>query len=295
MNCADGFQCRTNADRAAVNGRNRKSGGRAAGIGHSRPDGTPPCHVGRGLADARRPSVLWGGSFFFAKIAVGESAALTLRARTRRDRGGAADRLAQRDQVVPWPDRWRPFLVMGLLNNALPFSLIFWGQTHIASGLAAILNATTPLFTVLVRAFRDPPTRSSASARLGARRRRFRRCRGHARPDLLREISAPHVAPQLACLGAALSYAFAGVYGRRFLAASPRCASRPASSVASTRAARTASSSCSTGRGSSRRRARTAWAHWSRLRRFRPRSAYLLYLPHPGARRAHQPAAGARS
>ncbi len=38
---------------------------------------------------------------------------------------------------------------MGLLNNAVPFCLIVWGQTHIASGLAAILNATTPLFTVV--------------------------------------------------------------------------------------------------------------------------------------------------
>jgi drug/metabolite transporter (DMT)-like permease len=38
---------------------------------------------------------------------------------------------------------------MGLLNNVLPFSLIFWGQTQIASGLASILNATTPLFTLL--------------------------------------------------------------------------------------------------------------------------------------------------
>ena len=45
---------------------------------------------------------------------------------------------------------WRPFAVMGLLNNAIPFGLILWGQTHIPSGLAAILNATTPLFTVLV-------------------------------------------------------------------------------------------------------------------------------------------------
>ena len=44
---------------------------------------------------------------------------------------------------------------MGLLNNVIPFSLIFWGQTHIASGLASILNATTPLFTVVRRAFPD--------------------------------------------------------------------------------------------------------------------------------------------
>src|SRR5439155_7957685 len=48
---------------------------------------------------------------------------------------------------------WRQFFAMGLLNNVLPFSLIFWGQTHIASGLASILNATTLLFTVVVAHF----------------------------------------------------------------------------------------------------------------------------------------------
>ena len=42
------------------------------------------------------------------------------------------------------------FFGMGLLNNALPYVLIACGQHHIASGLASILNATTPLFTVLV-------------------------------------------------------------------------------------------------------------------------------------------------
>ena len=52
---------------------------------------------------------------------------------------------------MPWDARiWLAFFGMGLLNNAIPFSLIAWGQTHIASGLASILNATTPLFTVLV-------------------------------------------------------------------------------------------------------------------------------------------------
>ncbi len=44
--------------------------------------------------------------------------------------------------------RWRVFLLMGLLSNVIPFSLIFWGQPEIPSGLASILNATTPLFTV---------------------------------------------------------------------------------------------------------------------------------------------------
>ena len=44
---------------------------------------------------------------------------------------------------------WAAFFVMGLLNNLIPFCLIFWGQTRIASGLASILNSTTPLFAVV--------------------------------------------------------------------------------------------------------------------------------------------------
>ncbi|MEZ5801480.1 MAG: EamA family transporter [Nitratireductor sp.] len=42
---------------------------------------------------------------------------------------------------------------MGLLNNAIPFSLIVWGQSHIASGVASIFNAMTPIFTVIAAHF----------------------------------------------------------------------------------------------------------------------------------------------
>lgn len=45
---------------------------------------------------------------------------------------------------------WVAFLAMGVLNNLIPFSLIFWGQTRIGAGMAAILNATTPLWAVFV-------------------------------------------------------------------------------------------------------------------------------------------------
>src|SRR5688500_15122285 len=79
-------------------------------------------------------SVLWGGSFVFAALA----AALLL----------AAMRIMS--VALPRRETWSAFAVMGLINNVIPFTLIFWGQTHIASGLASILNATTPLFTVLV-------------------------------------------------------------------------------------------------------------------------------------------------
>ena len=97
-------------------------------------------------------SVLWGGSFFFSKVALAELPPLTvvlgrvllaalalyvyLKASGRTIPGGLAV--------------WTTFAVMGLINNLIPFSLIFWGQTQIASGLASILNATTPIFSILV-------------------------------------------------------------------------------------------------------------------------------------------------
>jgi drug/metabolite transporter (DMT)-like permease len=101
-----------------------------------------------------------------------------------------------------------------------------WGQTHIASGLAAILNATTPLLTVLVaHALTDDEklTRNRlAGVLLGLA--------GVAvmiGPDALGGLGADVVA-QLAVIGAALSYAFAGVWGRRFkrLGIAPMVAAR---------------------------------------------------------------------
>lgn len=59
---------------------------------------------------------------------------------------------------------WRAFFAMGLLNNAVPFSLVVWSQSHIASGLAAILNATTPISTVIVAHLLTRTRRSPATA-----------------------------------------------------------------------------------------------------------------------------------
>jgi len=109
---------------------------------------------------------------------------------------------------------WLAFVPMGLLNNVLPFSLLFWAQTQIPSGLAAILNATTPLFTVLVAHWATQDEKLNAGRIAGL-------LFGLAGvvvmigPDALHALGL-NVAAQLACLAAALSYAFAGVYGRRF-------------------------------------------------------------------------------
>jgi drug/metabolite transporter (DMT)-like permease len=99
-------------------------------------------------------SILWGGSFFFNGVVLKELPPLTL----------VFLRVALAAIILlplPWVYRirfpkgvsgWKPFFAIGLLNNVLPFSLIVMGQTFIASGLASILNATTPLFTVVVMA-----------------------------------------------------------------------------------------------------------------------------------------------
>lgn len=90
-------------------------------------------------------SVLWGGSFLFIGIAVRELPPLTIVA-ARVALAAAALWLALPLFRVRMPlgrDVWRMFLVLGLLNNAVPFSLIVWGQTHIAVGLASILNESS--------------------------------------------------------------------------------------------------------------------------------------------------------
>jgi drug/metabolite transporter (DMT)-like permease len=109
---------------------------------------------------------------------------------------------------------WAAFFGMGLLNNVLPFVLIVWRQHRIASGLASILNATTPLFTVLVAdlltADEKLTSLKAAGVVVG-----FAGAAVMIGPDALRGVETNMLA-QLACLAAALSYAFAGILGRRF-------------------------------------------------------------------------------
>ena len=109
---------------------------------------------------------------------------------------------------------WAAFFGMGLLNNVIPFSLIVWGQAHIASGVALILNATTPLFTVVVAHFFTTDENMTPGRLVGV----IAGLLGVAvmiGSDALRALGVDVVA-QLACLSGALSYAFAGVFGRRF-------------------------------------------------------------------------------
>jgi drug/metabolite transporter (DMT)-like permease len=164
-------------------------------------------------------SILWGGSFFFNGAALRELPPLTL-VFLRVALGAAILLPLLRVQGISFPKGlagWRAFVVIGLVNNVIPFSLIVIGQTFIPSGLASILNATTPLFTVLVM------------AAAGQEALQVRRVAGVALGlvgvIILRGWGVESRAGQglgiLLCLGGAFSYGLAALAARRLLKDSP--------------------------------------------------------------------------
>ena len=161
-------------------------------------------------------SILWGGSFFFVGVAVDTLTPLTIVAlRVSLAAMALLAFLFLRGVSLPRTGHiWLAFYTMGVLNNVIPFTLIVWGQGHIASGLASILNATTPLFTVICAHFM---TRDEKLTRM-----RFAGiCTGLAGVTIMIGHEAlgglgTDVFAQLAVLGAAVSYSIAAIFGRRF-------------------------------------------------------------------------------
>ena len=158
-------------------------------------------------------SILWGGSFFFAKIAVDELPPLTLALGRVGIAAALLAVLAGRAGLVSLARAWPAFAVLGLLNNVIPFTLIFWGQTHIPSGLASIFNATTPIFTALIAHFATRDEKLDAAKLVGVTTG-FVGVVAMLGPEVLGDIDVGLWA-QLACLVAAVSYAVAGIWGRR--------------------------------------------------------------------------------
>ena len=161
-------------------------------------------------------SVLWGGSFFFNGVAVRELSTLTIvffRVATALVLLLAVLRIAGialplcRSALVA-------YLGMGIANNAVPLLLIVWAQHTIPSGLASILNATTPLFTVLVmHAFSTDE--KATPAKLAGVALGLAGVGAMVGADAVAG-GAGGVLAQLAMLGAAMCYALAGWWGRRF-------------------------------------------------------------------------------
>ena len=100
-------------------------------------------------------AVIWGGSFFLNAVAVRELPVLTIVL----GRVGIAAMILllvirlKRIEIPREPGLLAAFAIMGLFNNVLPFGLIVWAQGHVASGQAAILNATTPIFAAIMAHF----------------------------------------------------------------------------------------------------------------------------------------------
>lgn len=161
-------------------------------------------------------SILWGGSFFFVEVVLRELPLLTV----------VFFRVAIAALVlwfivflfkIPRPESssaWIALFFMGILNNVIPFSLIVWGQQYISSGLASILNATTPLFGVLIAGLLLVDERLSTTKLIGVLLG-FTGTAAMLGVGVFQEIG-DSLLPQLAVIGAAISYGFASVFGRRF-------------------------------------------------------------------------------
>jgi len=162
-------------------------------------------------------SVVWGGAFFFYKVLdnaglppftivlgrVGIAALVLL---------GVV--LATRRAIPRDPRVLLAFLVLGGINNVIPFSLIVLGEKHIDSGLASIFNATTPIFTALIAQWLSRDEKLTPGKIAGV-------VLGLAGVVLLIGTSALHginltSISQVACIAAAVAYGFGAVYARRF-------------------------------------------------------------------------------
>ncbi len=151
---------------------------------------------------------LWGGSFFFAKVALAEIAPITLVfLRVGIAAVGMWGYLLITKQAIPLSAKWiGSFLVLGFVNNVVPFSLIFWGQQYIAAGLASVLNAFTPIFTMLVMQVLSTEEKLTVT-KLVAATIGIIGVAIMVGADALSGASG-QILPQFAVLGAALCYAF---------------------------------------------------------------------------------------
>ena len=159
--------------------------------------------------------LIWGASFLFIKVAVVTIPPFTV----------AFGRTALAALILyvvlryrglklgSWGHLWGAFLVLGLFNGAVPYTLITWAEIHIDSGLAAILNALMPLFTVLLAHFFTQDEKLNWMKVIGIFLG-FLGILALIGPAVLKGLGT-HVIGQLAVVGAALCYAMAAIYGRR--------------------------------------------------------------------------------
>src|SRR5262245_36651890 len=225
------------------------AGAEAQKTGRPRPAGAPPianamAESDRNVTPSPRPldrqdwtllwslSLLWGGAFLCAGVAVKELPPLTcvlvrvaLAALTLLPIFLALGFAVPRSLAG-----WSPFLGMAILNNVLPFALIFAGQTFITVGLSSIVNASTPLITLIVMAA-FKAERLTIQRGVGV-------ALGAVGVAILHGFAGAIDGPQTLgiglCLAGALSYGFAALWGRRYLAGVPPLMSATCQLICST-------------------------------------------------------------
>ena len=161
-------------------------------------------------------SLMWGCSFPFVKVALGGVPPLTLvMLRVTIAVVALTAVLALSPEGFPRGRKiWLAFLAIGALNNVVPWSLSFWAQQSLTASFAAIINATTPLFSVLLAPFFLADERLRANRLIGVIVG-FIGVAVLIGPGVL-ETGAGHILPELALLAAAVAYAFGGIVGRSY-------------------------------------------------------------------------------
>lgn len=126
--------------------------------------------------------------------------------------------LAQGNALPRRGSMWAAFLVQGMLQSALPFTLISWGEMHIASGLAGVLNATPPMFVLAIAAMTGPGRQTISSRKIIGVILGLAGVAVTMGSDALSGIGTAAPLAQAAVLGASLCYALAPLWGQRFSA-----------------------------------------------------------------------------
>jgi len=166
-------------------------------------------------------SIVWGGTFLFQGLGVRSMPPLTI-SFCRVFFAAAVFWLlvlATKQRMPRDRHTWAMFFTMGLINNAIPFSLITWEQTHVEGGIASIMNATTSCFAVVLAHFLTRDEKLTIRKALGVAIGFFG-AYVLLRPELSGGISMRGVG-ELAGLLASLSLALAGIFGKRFREQSP--------------------------------------------------------------------------
>jgi drug/metabolite transporter (DMT)-like permease len=164
---------------------------------------------------------IWGTSFLFIKVIVSEVPPMTLVAgRLSIATLAIWTILALRGTKLPRDKKlWRTYAVVGLFNGALPYTLISWGEQYISSGLAALLQSTTPIFTVLFAHFLTTDDRITAKKLIGVLLG-FTGVGLLMLPDLRSGVRAS-LWGQLAMIAASISYAGTAIFARHRLRDEP--------------------------------------------------------------------------